>query len=383
MVKVNKIVKVKTDKKTILVEQAWSKLREIANSLGISICPRRIPRKFEKYFWDFEFEIVLGERFGEDEEHPLPSLELGLYVSATSETRRIYELIGQLKTLPHNDKARRFHPLFFSPYIGERTAELCRQNRIAYFDMVGNCWIKSGFIFISKSVAIKPPAQRREIRKLFSPKSIRVIRALLTHPVKQWKQLELSKEVKISLGLVNRIVQRLLADTYVTITKNCISLKDGKGLLAEWVKGASLQDKPMVEYYTPEPLQQFEEHLDELSRTKGIQYALTLFAGAKYRAPFTRINRLHAYISGDINSIAHDLGLKTVPSGGNVLFIPNPDEGIFYGLSRIQDRNIVSDVQLYIDLKTAHGRAEEQAEALAERCLQQIMNDRNVKQDIK
>ena len=49
------------------------------------------------------------------------------------------------------------------------------------------------------------------------------------------------------------------------------------------------------------------------------------------------------------------------------------DEGVFYKNQRINNRDIVSDIQLYLDLQTAEGRAEEQASVLAQQNLQYLM----------
>ncbi len=300
-------------------------------------------------------------------------LELGLYAKPNAEPRRVYELIGQLQLL--GDEEKKVYPLLFAPYISQRASQLCRQAGIGCFDEIGNCWISYRTILISKSVEGKPPAPRRESRRLFAPKSLRIVRALLCQPLKDWRQLALSKETGTSLGLVNRVVRRLQGGAYVTLIAGRSYLKDRQALLAEWVKAETLRDKPHAEYYTSEPLQQFEQRLDELSVKKGFQYALTLFAGARYRAPFVRANRLHAYVRGGLESIASELDLKAVPSGGNCLIFPAQDEGVFFRRQRVQNRNIVSDVQLYVDLKNAHGRGEEQAEALAERCLQPILRE--------
>ena len=360
-------------KQTAIIDKADSKLRQIFEPMGLSVSQRPM-RISKKGFWDRVYDANLKGIQG-------ILLELGLCAKPTAEPRRVYELIGQLQFLNADDK--KVHPLFFSPYIGERTAQLCRQAGIGYFDETGNCWISYKTILISQSSGVKPPAPRRKSRQLFAPKSTRVIRALLFQPLKGWHQSELAKEVKISLGLVNRIVRRLLDSAFLTLMDGRVYLKDRKALLDEWVKAETLQNNPAIEYYAAEPLTQFEQRLDELSRRENFQYSLTMFAGARYRAPFVRINRLHAYVQGDVATVARSLGLKPVSSGGNVLFIPAPDEGVFYGNSRIQDRNIVSDVQLYVDLKNAHGRGEEQAEAVAERCLQPIIVKRTIEQEAK
>lgn len=351
-------------KQAVIVDRADFKLRQIFESVGLSVL-QKTRRSAGLPFWDRVYSAKIRGQKG-------LSLELGLCARPTAEPRRIYELIGRFKLPGAGDQ--HVYPLFFSPYIGERAALLCRQAGIGYFDEAGNCGISCKTVLIFQAAAGKPRAPRRESRRLFAPKSLRVIRALLARPQKGWQQIELSKEVGISLGLVNRVVRRLIDSAYLTFSDGRVYLKDGKGLLAEWVKAGALQNKAAVEYYTAEPLQQFERRLDEAGVKEGFRYSLTMFAGARFRAPFVRINRLHAYLEGDVSAVARSLGLKAVSSGGNVLLFPAPDEGVFYGNSRIEGRNIVSDAQLYVDLKNAHGRAEEQAEAVAERCLQPVIN---------
>lgn len=42
------------------------------------------------------------------------------------------------------------------------------------------------------------------------------------------------------------------------------------------------------------------------------------------------------------------------------------DEGVFYGLLDINGINVVSDIQLYLDLKSYKGRGEEAAQTIFE-----------------
>jgi len=42
------------------------------------------------------------------------------------------------------------------------------------------------------------------------------------------------------------------------------------------------------------------------------------------------------------------------------------DEGVLYGLQDIDGINVVSDIQLYLDLKSYKGRGEEAAQAVFE-----------------
>lgn len=64
--------------------------------------------------------------------------------------------------------------------------------------------------------------------------------------------------------------------------------------------------------------------------------------------------------------------LKEVTSGPNVSVLEPYDEGVFYGLQEIDGTNVVSDIQLYLDLKNYKGRGEEAAEFLYEQRLRKL-----------
>lgn len=57
-------------------------------------------------------------------------------------------------------------------------------------------------------------------------------------------------------------------------------------------------------------------------------------------------------------------------SGPNVSFLEPYDEGVLYGLQEIDSAKVVSNVQLYLDLKSYKERGEEAAEFLFEQRLQ-------------
>lgn len=79
-------------------------------------------------------------------------------------------------------------------------------------------------------------------------------------------------------------------------------------------------------------------------------------------APFMRSKRVFVYIEKNIEAVARELDLKTVSSGANVVFLEPYDEGVFYGCQKINGENIVSDIQLYLDLRSYKERGEEAAD---------------------
>ena len=50
--------------------------------------------------------------------------------------------------------------------------------------------------------------------------------------------------------------------------------------------------------------------------------------------------------------------------GGNVSIVLPYDEGVFYGACKVNGLNVVSEVQLHVDLLNYPARGEEAAEAL-------------------
>jgi hypothetical protein len=58
------------------------------------------------------------------------------------------------------------------------------------------------------------------------------------------------------------------------------------------------------------------------------------------------------------------MGLKPVPSGGNVALIEPYDEGVFYGTRTVEGAPVVSPVQLFLDLMQIKGRGEDAASAI-------------------
>jgi hypothetical protein len=77
-----------------------------------------------------------------------------------------------------------------------------------------------------------------------------------------------------------------------------------------------------------------------------------------------------AYVQGDIKALADSLAIKPVESGFNVTLLEPYDEGVLYGLEDIEGSQVVSPIQVFLDLKGLRGRGEEAADALIERVIQ-------------
>ena len=100
--------------------------------------------------------------------------------------------------------------------------------------------------------------------------------------------------------------------------------------------------------------------------------AFTGFSGAARFAPAVRYQRVSAYVGGDVDAVAKELGLKPVPSGANVTLITPYDDGVFFGTRKVEGAPVVSPVQIYLDLIQNKGRGEEAASAILEEVIKPL-----------
>jgi hypothetical protein len=73
-----------------------------------------------------------------------------------------------------------------------------------------------------------------------------------------------------------------------------------------------------------------------------------------------------------VEIVAEKLELKAVDSGANVSLLQPYDEGVFYGTQKTDGVQVVSPIQLYLDLRHIHGRGEEAAAALLEQVIKPV-----------
>ncbi len=137
-------------------------------------------------------------------------------------------------------------------------------------------------------------------------------------------------------------------------------------MLNQWVRNYSYEKNQSFSFYSGLSDDQLEKEIKKECEKRQYQYCLALFSGARKVAPFVRFMRFFSYVDGNIEDIANALQLKKVETGANVTLLQPYDDGVFYGLQNINGINIVSDIQLYLDLKSYRGRGEEAAQAIFE-----------------
>ena len=285
-------------------------------------------------------------------------------VKSLGEPRLIRMAVEQIKSyLKDFENA---YGIVVAPYLSESSKQICMEARIGCIDFAGNAYLSFEKFFIDRSGISNPFTSNRTIKSIFSPKSSRVLRVLLNNPAKKWFVEDMSKEAGISIGLVSKVKKTLLMQEWIKEENKKFYLITPEDILKKWVNGYSYKKNIIFSFYSGLSVDQFETEIKKECLENKWQYGLGLFSGARKLIPFVRFLRFFVYIDGDINKVVNALKLKKVESGANVTLLQPYDQGVFYGFQNIKGINVVSDIQLYLDLKTYKGRGEDAAQAIFE-----------------
>lgn len=285
-------------------------------------------------------------------------------VKSQGDPRFVRIAIAQLKEYLKSFKDS--YGILVAPYLSDAGRQICKEAGIGCIDLAGNAFISFRNVFVEKSGNPNPFAISRPSKSAFSPKSSRILRVLLSDPSKRWYVENLSKEACISIGLTSRIKQMLLAQEWIKEEKKRFYLVKPEEVLNQWINNYSYEKNQSFSFYSGLSEDQLERGIKKECEKNKYRYGLALFSGARKVAPFVRFMRFFSYIDGNIEDVAKAFQLKRVGSGANVTLLQPYDEGVFYGLQDINGIKVVSDIQLYLDLKSYKGRGEEAAQAIFE-----------------
>ncbi len=150
-------------------------------------------------------------------------------------------------------------------------------------------------------------------------------------------------------------------------------MKEPAALLREWTENYDYRKNEVQEFYSIKSVTDIENALADYCNNRKIKYALTGFSGAARISPAVRYKKAMVCAADLAEEAFSELSLKAVKSGGNLLLFIPYDEGVFYGSSRVNEIQIASEIQLYLDLQGFRGRGEEATEALYERIAEKAL----------
>lgn len=268
-----------------------------------------------------------------------------------------------LKLSDHPDS----YYVFVAPFITGKTGELLIKHGIGYLDFAGNCFISFDSVHIEKKGNKNPFLTKRIFSSLYQAKASRILRVLLSSPKGPWRLDRLAQKAEVSLGHAYNIKRELIDREWAAAESGGLKLTEPAELLKDWAKHYRYKRNTIYSFYSLQNPSSLERTLNNICKKLDIQYALSDFAGAARMAPFVRYHRVSSYVAGRVEEIAGLLDLKNVTSGENISLMLPYDNGAFYGSRIIQGINVVSPLQLYLDLLGSSGRGTEAAELIYEK----------------
>lgn len=287
---------------------------------------------------------------------------LAVEVKSLGQPRLARLAVNQLQA--YTSSKSNVYGVFGAVFVSPESKKICHENNIGFVDIAGNCFIKFNNIFLEIQGKPNPFPTTRPIKSLFSKRTTRAIRILLTYPNKLWTVVELAKEAKLSLGQTSNIKGRLLDFEFIQEKERKFTVLDPETLLNRWIENYNYKKNQIKNYYSLDETKEIEKKLADYCSSNNINYGFTLTSGASYVSPFLRYNRVFAYLSDSIEKIARTLDWKEVPSGPNVSLLEPYDESVLWDTQEIRGIRVVSDIQLFLDLSGYKGRGEEAAKFL-------------------
>jgi len=283
--------------------------------------------------------------------------------------------IAPLREAAHQAKRyateRNAVPFVAGVFFGDRAKAVLKEEGVGFLDLAGNFYVKQPDFYAEKVVDKNPFSKKPPLKNLFAPTSSRITRALLVEPTRQWQARELAAETDVSLGQTYIVIDGLIEEELITKTaEGTIELKSPTALLDAWKKVYPTYQARRYRMYSFARDKELPKLIVQASKEANLPYALGFFSGADLVAPFIRgLSKIQLYTSEEaIETWKTKLDLKGVDSGGNVeLYVPY-DKGVFYKQQEYRRNdgavNIVSNVQLYMDLFNDPARGEEAADHL-------------------
>lgn len=259
-------------------------------------------------------------------------------------------------------------PVLIAPYLSPQARALCVEDGAGYLDLQGNARLVFDSVFIERIISDPPPAERRELKSLFKPKSAQVLRVMLKEPQRNWRVADLAEAAQVSIGHVSNVRKALLAREWIVVAENGMFLSEPDALLDSWREEYELPSGKRLGFYTTlhgASVQDAVRHILGTERGKG-KAILSSFSAAQWIAPYGRSGSQHFYAdSKGVENLTNALNLSPASKGENVVIVVPKDNGLFIDTDEPSPGIVcTSAVQTYLDLSATGERGREAADHL-------------------
>jgi hypothetical protein len=274
----------------------------------------------------------------------------------------------QLQHIIGQAQGKLCYGIIVAPFLSTESARLCDQAGLGYADLAGNARLAFGQVYIERQAAENPFNEKRHLRSLFTAKAGRVLRVLLTPPLRAWKVVELGKAAGVSLGQVSNVRKLLIDHAWAMVDDKGLSLNKPEELARAWQK-----------VYEPRPLTRttaytllHDNDLDNAVQAalaeagNGAHAVLASYSAARWLAPYARqATRFFYADEPGLEILQQHLQLQPVAQGENVVVLGPREDDVFSGRVQAAPGIWCSGlVQTWLDLGVAGERGGEAAEHL-------------------
>lgn len=265
-------------------------------------------------------------------------------------------------------------PILIAPYLSPASRAICEEHGIGFLDLMGNARIAFDSVFIDRTVADKPPSERRALQSLLGPKATRVLFTMLRDPPRAWRVAELAETAGVSLGHASNLRKALIEREWAGEVVGGTALLDPDALLDAWRDGYRRPAGRRLGGYT---------HLHGRSLDAAVRDALggeaakcraifASFSAARWLAPYGRAGTDYFYADEDgAGRLMDMLRLSSADKGENVEITIPKDAGILEGhVEPAPGIFCTNEIRTYLDLCHAGERGREAAEHLRREKLQ-------------
>lgn len=297
--------------------------------------------------------------------------KLVVEVKASGQPRHVRSALLSLRNYVEQ-QADRVTPILIAPYLSPQAQDLCREFGVSYLDLEGNARLAFGTFFLSRQFAKRPVVERRELRSLFKPKSVQVLKVMLREPSRSWRVAELAEVAGVSLGHVSNVRNSLLDREWARLAEEGMYLAAPDALLDAWREAYEVPPGQRQTFYTTLHGGSVDAALRDRPPEGEGQIALASFSAAQWLAPFGRTGTHYFYADAEgLEILRSRLKLSSASKGENVVVTVLDDPGLFR--DTVQPALGVvctSPVQTYLDLSAAGERGQEAADHLRQERLQ-------------
>lgn len=289
-------------------------------------------------------------------------------IKGTGYPRQIRSALWELQRSAARENSNgEAYPIVIAPFLSPDSTALCEDEGVGYLDLSGNCHLSFGSVYHHVEGKPNQFKERRGIKSLFSPKASRILRVLLQGPLREHRVEDLAHEASVSIGLVSKVRKHLIEEDLADAGPGGIRITKPESVLRDWAFADDFSSRTESREYSI-----LEHDHDRVARIlqdnlNTTWHAFTQWTAAHLRAPHAPPQVTSVYVKDfpDETVFKKVLHARRVERGGRLRIFRPKDEGVFLAGQKIRGLPLVSDIQIYLDLR-AEGSALRSGEAANE-----------------